>query len=50
MTRVPWPFDAPDVSRHYAPRHIGVFNALYCDCHVQSMHLSELQLPLFYDQ
>jgi prepilin-type N-terminal cleavage/methylation domain-containing protein/prepilin-type processing-associated H-X9-DG protein len=48
--RVPWPFDAPDASRHYPPRHIGVFNVLYCDCHVQSMHESELQLPLFYSQ
>jgi prepilin-type N-terminal cleavage/methylation domain-containing protein/prepilin-type processing-associated H-X9-DG protein len=50
LQRVPWPFNDPDVARHYAPRHIGLFNALYCDCHVQAMHISELQLGLFYDQ
>jgi prepilin-type processing-associated H-X9-DG protein len=47
---VPWPFTDVDAPRHYAARHIGVFNVLFCDGHVTSMVRSDLQLPLFYAQ
>jgi prepilin-type N-terminal cleavage/methylation domain-containing protein/prepilin-type processing-associated H-X9-DG protein len=46
----PWPFYDADAGRHYAARHIGVFNVLYCDGHVTSMVRQELQLSLFYTQ
>jgi prepilin-type N-terminal cleavage/methylation domain-containing protein/prepilin-type processing-associated H-X9-DG protein len=45
---VPWPFGDADVARHYAARHNGVFNVLFCDGHVTSMARPELQLNLFY--
>jgi prepilin-type N-terminal cleavage/methylation domain-containing protein/prepilin-type processing-associated H-X9-DG protein len=45
---VPWPFNASDTTRHYATRHIGMFNALYCDGHVTPMTIGDLQLNLFY--
>jgi prepilin-type processing-associated H-X9-DG protein/prepilin-type N-terminal cleavage/methylation domain-containing protein len=48
--RIPWPFDASDAGRHYAARHNGVFNVLYCDGHVEGFSSSNLALPLFYAQ
>jgi prepilin-type N-terminal cleavage/methylation domain-containing protein/prepilin-type processing-associated H-X9-DG protein len=47
MTQVPWPFDAPDASQHYPPRHDPGFNVLFCDGHVLIMTLPELQLGPF---
>jgi prepilin-type N-terminal cleavage/methylation domain-containing protein/prepilin-type processing-associated H-X9-DG protein len=45
---VPWPWDDPSSVRHYPPRHLGLFNALFCDGHVIPMTRSDLSLPLFY--
>lgn len=45
---VPVPLDAPDVDRHYPPRHLGMTNMLFCDGHVRAVHRSELQLAWFY--
>jgi prepilin-type processing-associated H-X9-DG protein len=45
---IPWPFDDADAARHYPPRHIGVFNTLFCDAHVVSYQKQALTLPLFY--
>jgi len=44
---VPVPPTAPDVARHYPPRHLGRFNVLYCDGHVTSLSLTDWQLNLF---
>jgi prepilin-type N-terminal cleavage/methylation domain-containing protein/prepilin-type processing-associated H-X9-DG protein len=48
LLRVPWPFNAPNADTHYAQRHVGVFNALYCDGHVSAMRRGDLQTSLFY--
>ena len=46
---LPWPVDDVDVLNHYPePRHLGVFNALYCDGHVVSMRKDDLRTPMFY--
>jgi prepilin-type processing-associated H-X9-DG protein len=45
---LPWPLTDPDALNHYPPRHIGVFNALFCDGHVTSMTPADLSNPLFY--
>jgi prepilin-type N-terminal cleavage/methylation domain-containing protein/prepilin-type processing-associated H-X9-DG protein len=45
---VPWPWDDPSSVRHYPPRHLGLFNALYCDGHVIPMSRGDLAPPLFY--
>jgi len=50
IPRQPWPFSDPDAPRHYPPRHIGVFNMLYCDAHVEGMHIFDLKYSLFYAQ
>jgi prepilin-type N-terminal cleavage/methylation domain-containing protein/prepilin-type processing-associated H-X9-DG protein len=48
--REPWPFDRSDAPRHYPPRHMGVFNVLYCDGHVVAIDKADLQPELFYAQ
>lgn len=48
--RPPVPFTVDNAPRHYPPRHLGVFNVLFCDGHVTGMHEAELMLPLFYAQ
>jgi prepilin-type N-terminal cleavage/methylation domain-containing protein/prepilin-type processing-associated H-X9-DG protein len=45
---LPWPLTDPDAPNHYPPRHIGVFNVLFCDGHVTSMTTADLSNPLFY--
>jgi prepilin-type N-terminal cleavage/methylation domain-containing protein/prepilin-type processing-associated H-X9-DG protein len=45
---LPWPLTDPDVPNHYPPRHLGLFNVLFCDGHVVSMTASQLTTPLFY--
>jgi prepilin-type N-terminal cleavage/methylation domain-containing protein/prepilin-type processing-associated H-X9-DG protein len=45
---VPWPFGAADASRHYADRHSGLFNVLFCDGHVTGTHPQELRTSMFY--
>ena len=34
---LPWPLDDADGPNHYPPRHIHMFNVLYCDGHVTAM-------------
>jgi prepilin-type N-terminal cleavage/methylation domain-containing protein/prepilin-type processing-associated H-X9-DG protein len=47
--RGPWtPFTGPNAVTHYPPRHVGVFNVLFCDGHVVSMTQDELEINLFY--
>jgi prepilin-type processing-associated H-X9-DG protein len=45
---LPWPLTDSDAQNHYPPRHIGVFNVLYCDGHVVPMQQLDLSTPLFY--
>jgi prepilin-type N-terminal cleavage/methylation domain-containing protein/prepilin-type processing-associated H-X9-DG protein len=45
---VPWPFTARDAHHHYPPRHMGIFNVLYCDGHVGSMSRGDLHRGQFY--
>jgi prepilin-type N-terminal cleavage/methylation domain-containing protein/prepilin-type processing-associated H-X9-DG protein len=45
---VPVPFFAPDATMHYAPRHFGRFNVLFCDGHVDSLSRQDLQMSMFY--
>ncbi len=42
------PFDDLNAQTHYPPRHLGVFNVLFCDGHVVSMTQAELIDRLFY--
>lgn len=45
----PVPLTDPDAPNHYPnSRHLGRYNVLFCDGHVQTMEMSELRLPLFY--
>jgi prepilin-type N-terminal cleavage/methylation domain-containing protein/prepilin-type processing-associated H-X9-DG protein len=47
--RGPWkPYTGPAALTHYPPRHLGVFNVLFCDAHVASMVQSDLADTLFY--
>jgi prepilin-type N-terminal cleavage/methylation domain-containing protein/prepilin-type processing-associated H-X9-DG protein len=48
--RIPWPFDDSDAPRHYPSRHDQLFNVAYCDGHVGTQRLADLQLPWFYAQ
>jgi prepilin-type N-terminal cleavage/methylation domain-containing protein/prepilin-type processing-associated H-X9-DG protein len=46
---LPWPYNDTDYPAHFPPRHIGMFNVLYCDGHVVTMMHSELNsTTLFY--
>jgi prepilin-type N-terminal cleavage/methylation domain-containing protein/prepilin-type processing-associated H-X9-DG protein len=45
---LPWPLTDSDAPFHYPPRHIGVFNVLFCDGHVIAMQQNDLQTPLYY--
>ena len=47
-TGLPWPPDDSDGPNHYPPRHIGMFNVLYCDGHVVAMVESGLKNEMFY--
>jgi prepilin-type N-terminal cleavage/methylation domain-containing protein/prepilin-type processing-associated H-X9-DG protein len=45
----PWPVDDSDALEHYPePRHLGVFNVLFCDGHAVATRRSELNNALFY--
>jgi len=46
--RLPVPPDAPDVIRHYPPRHLQLFNTLYCDGHVAAHQSAQMLPELFY--
>jgi len=45
---LPWPLTDVDAPNHYPPRHLGVFNVLYCDGHVVAITQAELSNPMFY--
>jgi prepilin-type N-terminal cleavage/methylation domain-containing protein/prepilin-type processing-associated H-X9-DG protein len=45
---LPWPLTDSDAPNHYPPRHLGLFNVLFCDGHVRSMSTADLSNPLFY--
>lgn len=46
---IPWPIDDPDVINHYPEaRHMGVYNVLFCDGHVQVMRKADLRADMFY--
>jgi prepilin-type processing-associated H-X9-DG protein len=45
---IPWPPGDADGPNHYPPRHIGMFNVLYCDGHVVPMIQSDLRTEMFY--
>lgn len=47
-TGLPWPLNDADGPNHYPPRHIGMFNVLYCDGHVVAMVESGLKNEMFY--
>lgn len=40
--RVPIAFNVPVTPLHYATRHLGVFNTLYCDGHVEGLRHADL--------
>ena len=47
--RGPWrPFNDAASLTHYPPRHVTVFNVLFCDGHVESMRPDDLAVDLFY--
>ena len=37
-----------DGPNHYPPRHINMFNVLYCDGHVTAMVETDLRTEMFY--
>jgi prepilin-type N-terminal cleavage/methylation domain-containing protein/prepilin-type processing-associated H-X9-DG protein len=46
---LPWPVNDADAINHYPePRHLGVYNVLFCDGHVNPLHKSELTNAMFY--
>ena len=46
---IPWPVDDSDAVNHYPePRHIGVYNVLFCDGHVNPMRRADLTATMFY--
>jgi prepilin-type N-terminal cleavage/methylation domain-containing protein/prepilin-type processing-associated H-X9-DG protein len=47
-TGLPWPLNDTDGPNHYPPRHINMFNVLYCDGHVVAMVEGDLRREMFY--
>ena len=48
---LPWPINDVDALNHYPePRHLGVYNVLFCDGHVASMRKTDLTTPMYYVQ
>jgi prepilin-type N-terminal cleavage/methylation domain-containing protein/prepilin-type processing-associated H-X9-DG protein len=48
---LPWPIDDIDAVNHYPePRHLGVYNVLFCDGHAVSMKKADLKTPMYYAQ
>jgi prepilin-type N-terminal cleavage/methylation domain-containing protein/prepilin-type processing-associated H-X9-DG protein len=45
---LPWPVTDIDAPNHYPPRHVGMFNVLFCDGHVVAMTTQDLSNPLYY--
>jgi prepilin-type N-terminal cleavage/methylation domain-containing protein/prepilin-type processing-associated H-X9-DG protein len=46
---LPWPIDDADALNHYPePRHLGVYNVLFCDGHVAALRKADLTTPMFY--
>jgi prepilin-type N-terminal cleavage/methylation domain-containing protein/prepilin-type processing-associated H-X9-DG protein len=49
--RGPWkPYDDAAAATHYPPRHLRIFNVLFCDGHVTGMNPSDLVDSLFFYQ
>ena len=48
QSRIPWPVTDSAAPIHYAERHTNVFNALFCDGHVDSMTTNDIQNSNFY--
>jgi prepilin-type processing-associated H-X9-DG protein len=47
---LPWPVNDSDWINHYPePRHIGVFNVLFCDGHIVALNRTEITTPMYYD-
>jgi len=47
---LPWPLNDSDGQNHYPPRHIFMFNVLYCDGHVVAMTQDDLRTEMFYNR
>jgi prepilin-type N-terminal cleavage/methylation domain-containing protein/prepilin-type processing-associated H-X9-DG protein len=46
---LPWPTTDSDAPNHYPEaRHLGVYNAVWCDGHVTAIKIADLSTPLFY--
>lgn len=46
---LPWPVGDADAINHYPePRHLGLYNVLFCDGHVVPMRKAELTNAMFY--
>lgn len=46
---LPWPPDDIDAVNHYPePRHVGVYNVLFCDGHAVATFRGEVKTPMFY--
>ena len=46
---LPWPVNDADAINHYPePRHLGVYNVLFCDGHVNPLRKAELTTAMFY--
>jgi prepilin-type processing-associated H-X9-DG protein len=45
---LPWPLDDSDGQNHYPPRHIFMFNVLFCDGHVVPIRQEDLRTEMFY--
>ncbi len=48
---LPWPVNDPDAINHYPePRHLGVYQVLFCDGHVVPMRKADLTTAMYYSQ
>ena len=46
---LPWPANDADAINHYPePRHLGMYNVLFCDGHVVPMRKADLTTEMFY--
>jgi prepilin-type processing-associated H-X9-DG protein len=46
---LPWPTTDTDAPNHYPEaRHLGVYNAVWCDGHVTAMKILDLTNAMFY--
>jgi prepilin-type processing-associated H-X9-DG protein len=46
---LPWPKDDADAPNHYPEaRHLGVYNVLFCDGHVNAIKIADIIPSMFY--